>query len=89
VQDGRSALEDANIAVGATDKVTVYIQPYLDIKVTDANVQDNNITEITLDITPMVKILASTADRPATLIWDKRCRNGPGTGIEYPYSCDN
>lgn len=58
--DGKKELEDANVSVDGD--VTIYVQPYLDIVVTDAKVgEDSAITELTLEITPMVKTVASTA----------------------------
>ena len=59
---GKQALEDANITVGENQTVTIYVQPYLNITVTDAKVSsENKVTELTLDIKPMVKTVASTA----------------------------
>ena len=41
--------------------VTVYVQPYLDIKVTDAKIDSGKTTELTMEINPMMKKVASTA----------------------------
>lgn len=41
--------------------VTLYVQPYLDITVTGAKVENSATTELSLSITPMVKKVASTA----------------------------
>ncbi|WP_312159805.1 S-layer homology domain-containing protein [Oscillibacter sp.] len=46
--------------VSAAD-VKIYVQPYLDISVTDAKINNNSTTELTLEIKPMVKTVASTA----------------------------
>ena len=56
--EGKTALEAANINVSSENDVTIYVQPYLDFVVTDA---DSNNSTITLDIKPMVRTAASTA----------------------------
>ena len=60
------ALPDARIDEQTT--VNVFVQPYLDIKIADATVTTEGtekvtgtITELTLDIVPMVKTIATTA----------------------------
>ena len=59
VADATAALNDTeNVEVGEQDDVTVYAQTYLDIKPT-AYDSENKI--MTLDITPMYRVVASTA----------------------------
>ena len=59
----------AEVTVAENSPVTVYVQPYLDITVADAVVEttgdgdgaEATVKELTLDIKPMVKTIASTA----------------------------
>ena len=66
VSDASTALTKANVDI-ANKTVTVYVQPYLDITVTDAktfaDAEDASHAPIavTMDIVPMVKKVASTA----------------------------
>ena len=63
VNGASTALTDANIDI-QNETVTVYVQPYLDIAVTNAKVNYDNLnapTAVTMDIVPMVKKVASTA----------------------------
>ena len=53
----------SNSGVSIENKtVTVYVQPYMDITIKDAVVENNVPTSLTLDIVPKVKKVASTAD---------------------------
>ena len=53
------ALKDAGVSTG--NGVTIVIQPYIDIKITDVSIEDDNKT-VTLDITPMYRTVATTAE---------------------------
>lgn len=54
--EGKTALTNNKKTVNPGDTVTIYVQPYLDIVVTDADA-----ATLTVNITPMVKTVASTA----------------------------
>ena len=56
----KNALNGANITVGAGATVTVVVQPYLDITVKDY--VNNGEKELTLDITPKYRTVATTAN---------------------------
>ena len=61
--DGKNALENAGVTVNeGTDTVTIVVQPYLDITVTgySANAETTTPNTMTLDITPMVRTVATT-----------------------------
>ncbi len=63
VSDASTALTKVNVDI-QNKTVTVYVQPYLDITVTDAKVNHDNLDApiaVTMDIVPMVKKVASTA----------------------------
>ncbi len=50
---------------GENDEITIVVQPYLDIKVTDVQITGtgaNQTKTVTLDIAPMYKTVATTAD---------------------------
>ncbi|MGI6028856.1 MAG: S-layer homology domain-containing protein [Candidatus Heteroscillospira sp.] len=55
--EGKAALENENITVGDNDTVTIVVQPYMDIKITDV---DAETSILTLDITPMYNKVATT-----------------------------
>lgn len=57
--DGEAALNEAGITVTDSDTVKIVVQPYVDIKVTDADATNKTMT---LDITPMYQKVATTAD---------------------------
>ena len=61
--DGEEALKKEGVTVAEGDNVTIVVQPYLDIEVTkysaDASAPPNTMT---MDITPMVRTVATTAD---------------------------
>ena len=54
-------LKAAGVTPSEGQPVTVYVQPYLDIKVTDAKIDSSKTTELTMEINPMIKKVASTA----------------------------
>ena len=61
---GQAALEAASVTVGDGDAVSIVVQPYLDVTVTDVKKTGNDETQtttLTLDITPMYKKVATTA----------------------------
>lgn len=61
VTNATSKLTSDGVTVGE-NSVTLYVQPYLDITVTGAKVNEQQkATELSLSITPMVKKVASTA----------------------------
>ncbi len=63
----KAALEAAGITTeGAT--VTVYRQAYLDVVITGADNSDTTVNTLTLEITPMVKEIASTATTAAGIV---------------------
>lgn len=54
----------SGVTINKGDSVTLYVQPYLDITVTGAKVNEQQkATELSLSITPMVKKVASTAKK--------------------------
>lgn len=57
VDEGTQALKQGNIAVDTGETVTIVVQPYLDVTLTDANSEGNNFT---VDITPMYRTVATT-----------------------------
>ncbi len=67
ITSATEALKTAEVEVAEGATVTVYVQPYLDITVADAKVEaaaeggSATVKELTLDIKPMVKEIASTA----------------------------
>ena len=62
----QSKLKDAATSLQSGD-LTLYAQTYLDVKGTSVEVKDNAIASITLEITPMVQIVASTAKNAAAV----------------------
>ena len=58
VEDLKQATSNDEIAA---DDVTIVIQPYLDIQITDVDATSGSET-ITLDVTPMYRTVATTAD---------------------------
>ena len=65
VEDGKTVQEALDALPGTTDvkpdDITIVVQPYLDIKVTDVSIDDETKT-VTLDITPMYITVATTAN---------------------------
>ncbi len=65
----KKALTDAEINVADNQKVNVIVQQYLDIRITDATSDTTDTTTtktLTLDITPMYRKVATTANPDAT-----------------------
>jgi putative cell wall-binding protein len=62
-ESAAEAINNLNNTAGATaGNVKIYVQPYLDIKITDAaGASESGTATLTLSITPMVKTVASTA----------------------------
>ena len=56
---GEAALEEAGVTVGENDTVTIVVQPYMDVKITGVDATEGAQT-ITLDITPMYRVIATT-----------------------------
>ena len=70
-----------NSGVTVTNKtVTLYVQPYLDITVTGAKVENSATTELSLSITPMVKKVASTATTASAIETDGTGKNAVQIG---------
>lgn len=68
--EGQKLLENANITA-TTENTKIYVQTYLDIKADKVEVEtDDNITSITLDITPMSRVVASTATTAENIVLD-------------------
>ncbi len=57
-----SQLNDAISTDVEADDVTMVVQPYMDIRITGVSVGDDSSKTITLDITPMYSMIATTAD---------------------------
>ena len=55
------ALEDAKVTVEQDDKVTIVIQPYMDVEIKEVSTEADNKTLI-LDITPKYNVVATTAN---------------------------
>ncbi len=63
VGDGLAALKEQGVAddIVAEEDVTIVVQPYLDIEITDVTIENGTKT-LTLDITPMYQKVATTAN---------------------------
>ena len=59
VKDGEEALTQGGVTVGQDNNVSIVIQPYMDIEITAAGADEGTFT---LDITPMYRTIATTAD---------------------------
>ena len=71
VEEGKQHLNNASISATA-DNTKIYVQTYLDIKADNVEVgTDDKITSITLDITPMSRVVASTADNAEGIVLDE------------------
>lgn len=70
-EEGKQHLNNASISATA-DNTKIYVQTYLDIKADNVEVgTDDKITSITLDITPMSRVVASTADNAEGIVLDE------------------
>ena len=58
-EKGKQALTDDGVVVGSDDQVTIVIQPYMDVVIEGLSIENQTIA---LDITPMYKTVATTAD---------------------------
>lgn len=58
-EDGKGALQKENVTIGENATVSIVIQPYMDISITKADSANNTFT---LDITPMYRTIATTAN---------------------------
>lgn len=68
--EGQQLLNNASITATA-ENTKIYVQTYLDIKADKVEVgTDGNITSITLDITPMSRVVASTATTAENIVLD-------------------
>jgi hypothetical protein len=63
---GKAALEAENVDLGDKE-VSIVLQYYMDVKITDASSENNTIT---LDITPMAQTVATIADDDAIITKD-------------------
>lgn len=69
--EGQQLLNNASITATA-ENTKIYVQTYLDIKADNVEVgTDGKITSITLDITPMSRVVASTADNAEGIVLDE------------------
>lgn len=69
--EGQQLLNNASITATA-ENTKIYVQTYLDIKADNVEVGTNGkITSITLDITPMSRVVASTADNAEGIVLDE------------------
>lgn len=59
--EAKTALTNGGVTVGGDATVTVVIQPYMDIVIKNVSIKGDDKT-FTLDITPMYKTVATTAD---------------------------
>ncbi len=68
--EGQQLLNNASITATA-ENTKIYVQTYLDIKADNVEVgTDGKITSITLDITPMSRVVASTATTAENIVLD-------------------
>ncbi len=69
--EGQQLLNKASITATA-ENTKIYVQTYLDIKADNVEVgTDGKITSITLDITPMSRVVASTATTAEGIVLDE------------------
>lgn len=69
--EGQQLLNKASITATA-ENTKIYVQTYLDIKADNVEVgTDGKITSITLDITPMFRVVASTATTAEGIVLDE------------------
>ena len=59
--------KDKGLTPDDGEKVTLYTQTFLDIQATNIDKSDSNISKITLNITPKVQVVASTATNSADI----------------------
>ena len=74
VDKATKKLKDAGVNPSENEKVSLYVQPYLDITVSDIDLNADNKNApiaLTLDIVPKVKKIASTATNAADIKTDE------------------
>ena len=77
----QTAVQEAVTELGAdADDVTVYKQTYLYVKATNAVVESAEITKLTLDITPMMQVVASTAKSADAIELGEKGKNAVTVG---------
>ena len=89
VKEATKALKDASISIedGGSSEVNIFVQPYLDITIGGAKVKTTTsgstgsttttgkVTELTLNIVPMVKTIASTATTAGEIVTAKDAKD--------------
>ena len=80
VTEATKQLEEA-VDVSGDQTVTLYVQTYLDITPISFNSNDNVLT---LDITPMIQIVASTADKAEDIVTEEKAtEDNPQNAVIY------
>ena len=78
VDKATKKLKDAGVNPSENEKVSLYVQPYLDITVSDIDLNADNANApiaLTLDIVPKVKKIASTATNAADIKTEGNAKN--------------
>ena len=77
VQKQATALSDAGVTIDDTTTVTVFVQPSIVVKVTDATVdaKTNKVTALKLDVKAYLQKVATTATDPADIKTDGTGQN--------------
>lgn len=77
--DAETELDGASVTVGDGDTITVFAQTYLDVKPTAYSAED--ATKVyTVDIKPMVQLIATTAAKADAIITDTEDKNAVALG---------
>ena len=61
VEEGKAALVENGVTVNDGDTVTIVVQPYMDIAISNVTINEDGSKTLTLDITPMYRTVATTA----------------------------
>lgn len=61
VEEGKAALVENGVTVNDGDTVTIVVQPYMDIAISNVTIKDDGSKTLTLDINPMYRTVATTA----------------------------
>ena len=77
-EDVAEALAKENVVV-ANEDVNVFVQPYYDVVIEAVSVEDGKAS-VTFDITPMYKVVATTADTAAEIDLDGAGKNAVVVG---------
>lgn len=77
-------LDEANLTPADDEAVTLYTQTYLKVEATELTKENSAITSITLDITPMVQVVASTATTSAEIDTTGADANAVNVGAAKP-----